>query len=152
MGDDPATESTATEVALEAVAAAPPEAVWRALVDHRVRGGWWPGTELDPAVGGRFTERWTGPGGEPKLTAGTVLDATPGRSLSLSWADTDWPADTTVTLDLVPVAAGTEVRLRHTGFGRLPDAARVTAEHRAGWRVHLADLCRAAEAGTGAGG
>jgi uncharacterized protein YndB with AHSA1/START domain len=146
MGADPETE---TDVTLEAVAAAPPEAVWRALVDPGIRGRWWPGTELDPTVGGRFTERWAGPGGEPKLTAGTVLNAAPARSLRLSWADTDWPAETTVSLDLVPVAAGTEVRLRHAGFGRLADAARVAADHRAGWRVHVADLCRAAEAGAG---
>jgi len=51
-----------------------------------------------------------------------------------------------VTIDLVPVAAGTEIRLRHTGFEQLPDAAHLAADHRAGWQIHLADLATAAEA------
>jgi len=93
------------DVVLTASAAAPPSVVWRALVDPVIRSGWWPDTDLDPTAGGPFEERWPDPSGEPKPTAGRVEAASRSRSLRLRWADTDWPAQTTVTIDLVPVAA-----------------------------------------------
>ena len=135
------------EVVEEETIAAPAAAVWRALVHADQRRRWWSYLDLDPVVGGRFTERWTGPDGTEMVTAGSVLEVTDRRLLRLAWSDADWPAQTEVEISLAPAPApgGTVVRIRHSGFERLPDGRRLAREHAAGWRAHLSNLRSAAE-------
>lgn len=114
---------------------ASPDTVWRALVDAERRKDWWGYLELDPVAGGRFTERWTGPEGEPVVTSGTVLELVPDRRLRLRWSDQDWPVTTEVDITLTPRDEGTLVRIRHSGWNLLPDGHALADEHRAGWRV-----------------
>ena len=133
------------DVSEEVLIAAPPVEVRRALVDADRRRRRWGHLELAPVAGGRFAERWTGPVGEEVVTAGSVVDVAVNRRLRLAWADADWPAQTEVEISLSPAHGGTHVRVRHSGFERLPDGRRLAREHRAGWRLHLSDLGSAVE-------
>lgn len=135
-------------VAEEEVIAAPSSAVWRALVDAAQRRRWWSYLQLDPVVGGDFTERWTGADGEEMVTTGSVLEVTEGRLLRLTWSDPDWPAHTEVIISVTSVPAGTRVRVQHTGFERLPDGQRLAREHAAGWQRHLSNLRSMTELGS----
>lgn len=126
---------------------APPNAVWPALIDAEARKKWWSYLELDPVIGGRFAERWTGPDGVDVVTSGAITELAPERLLRLTWSDADWPASTYVEITLEAVDAGTLVRVRHTGWDRLPDGARLADEHRSGWRTHLDNLRHHVEGG-----
>lgn len=120
--------------------AAPTHHVWEAITDPKIRARWWAYLDLDPTVGGRFEERWTDSDGSTVLTHGRVLDLSVARMLRLSWADEDWEAATDVEIRLEESADGTHVRIRHTGWERLPDAGALAADHRAGWQMHLHNL------------
>jgi uncharacterized protein YndB with AHSA1/START domain len=135
------------DVAEEELIAAPSDVTWRALVDADQRRQWWSYLDLDPVVGGRFTERWTGPDGKEGVTAGSVLEVIDRRLLRLTWSDADWPTPTTVDITMSPMPEGTLVRVRHSGFERLPDGRRLAGEHAAGWRAHLSNLRSVAERG-----
>jgi uncharacterized protein YndB with AHSA1/START domain len=127
--------------------AAPSGVVWRALVDADQRRRWWSYLDLDPVVGGHFTERWTGVDGKETVTTGSVLEATRERRLRLTWSDADWPAQTEVEVSMTPALGGTFVRVRHSGFECLPDGQRLAREHAAGWQAHLSNLRSVAEEG-----
>lgn len=134
-----------SEVDEQIAIAAPPSTVWAALVDADRRRNWWSYLDLDPVRGGRFTERWRGPDGEEVTTSGSVVEIVSGRLLRLEWADEKWPSTTEVEITLSPDAAGTLVRVRHSGWEGLPDGRRVAEEHRAGWQTHLRNLRRVVE-------
>lgn len=130
--------------------ASPAHHVWRTIVLAELRAGWWEYLNLDATVGGRFEERWTDSDGREMITAGVVADVIPDRLLLLEWADEDWPATTRVEIRLTETDGTTSVRLRHTGWDRLPAGADLVREHRAGWRLHLENLRRCAEGTDGA--
>ncbi len=113
---------------------------WQALVDGERRRQWWSNLEIDPVVGGQFTERWVGPDGAEVLTKGLVMDVVPARLLRLRWADENWPAQTEVEIRLAPSDRGTIVQIRHAGWRLLPDGQHLAEEHRVGWRLHLSNL------------
>ncbi|GII54780.1 hypothetical protein Pth03_31690 [Planotetraspora thailandica] len=125
--------------------AAPARAVWQAIADPELRSRWWPGMELDPVVGGRFTERWTDEHGREVVTTGVVIEAVEDRLLALIWADEGWQTTTMVEVRLGESGGVTRVGVRHTGWDGLPDPEILAAKHRAGWREHLNDLRRAVE-------
>jgi uncharacterized protein YndB with AHSA1/START domain/GNAT superfamily N-acetyltransferase len=130
----------APRVAVSTTIAAPPPAIWRAMM--RERAAWWPQlTELDEHAGGRFEEHWSD-GRRARRTGGSVLTVDPARHLALDWADEDWPASTRVTLDVIPTVAGgaTVVAVRQTGWDALPDPAALAGAHAAGWAEHLQAL------------
>ena len=131
---------TNDEVGAEVVVGVPAGEVWRALVDGERRRQWWSYLEMVVVAGGRFTERWVDDDGSEVLTSGTVTHVVPNRELRMTWADEAWPAETTLDIVLTPVPGGTQVRVRHEGWRRLPDGERLRQEHAAGWRLHLADL------------
>ncbi|MBW3580464.1 MAG: SRPBCC domain-containing protein [Actinobacteria bacterium] len=135
-------EAADDEVVEELLVTASPPSVWQALVDPGRRRHWWSYLELAPVAGSEFAERWTDVDGTPVLTSGSVLDVVPDRRLRLTWRDEGWPVPTVVEITLAPAESGTVVAVRHSGWGRLPDGLRLAEEHRAGWRVHLANLRR----------
>ena len=121
----------------------PPETVWRLLVHPQA---WWgEHVSLDARVGGQFRETWADDRGRITVTSGTVGRCEPPALLELSWRDDDWPASTTVRFTLVAQAAGTDLRLVHEGWDRLPAAGRTALlqAHEAGWNHHLDNLARA---------
>ncbi|MEU4332232.1 SRPBCC family protein [Nonomuraea dietziae] len=125
-----------------AVVAASAERVWRAFADHDDRAEWWHYLYLEPVAGGSLEERWTDEHGTPVVTRGEVTHAAAPKLLAFTWADEGQEASTDVEITLTPLQAGTEVRIRETGWERLPDGPSLAADHRAGWRVHLANLRR----------
>lgn len=125
--------------------AAPAHDVWLAIVNSERRAGWWEYLDLDATVGGRFEERWVDGDGREQLTSGVVIDAVTDQSLVLRWADEGWPATTRVELRPAETSTTTSVRLRHTGWERIPDGTTLAEEHRTGWRAHLNHLRRHVE-------
>ncbi len=119
---------------------APLSSVWQAIVDAEHRRRWWSYLQLDPVVGRRFIERWTDSDGEEVLTTGSVLELSSERLLRMSWSDESWPTQTEVVFTLTPSDGGSVVRVRHWGWGALPEGQRLAEEHRVGWRMHLSDL------------
>ncbi|WP_326559104.1 SRPBCC family protein [Micromonospora sp. NBC_01796] len=100
-------------------------------------------------VGGPVTETWAGPDGNPVHTRGAVTALVANELLRLRWADEGWDDSTEVEFRLLAGDHGTVVHVREHGLDRHPDGARLTDEHRAGWRTHLSNLRRCVEARSG---
>lgn len=108
------------DIAYEATYPHPPAAVWRALTTPAAMQAWLMDTDFkEPVVGHRFQFRdkprkavgWDG------VTDCEVLEVVPERRLVYSFgaAQEGYPV-TKVEWDLEPVAGGTRVRFRHSGF------------------------------------
>jgi uncharacterized protein YndB with AHSA1/START domain len=113
--------------------AAPPERVFRALVNREEALLWgnseafqithW---EMDARPGGRwrFTSRERSSDKEFDHH-GEVLEATPPRLLAYTWF-ANWHSDpdhrTQVRWELTPTNAGTHVKVTHSGLAPLPEA------------------------------
>jgi uncharacterized protein YndB with AHSA1/START domain len=109
-----------------------PERVWRAFTEPAVLASWfWPerfGTvvSVDLRVGGRY--RIDGPGGDMAVS-GEYVSVEPPSRLAFTWRWDDDPAETLVTLLLIPAGDGTELRLTHEGFADPTDRD----NHAKGW-------------------
>lgn len=126
--------------------AAPAPEIWAALITHEVRTRWWGYLELEPTVGGRVAETWSGPDGTTTRTHGEVIALVHTETLRLRWADEAWDDSTEVEFQLRPGDHGTVVHIQEHGLDRFPDGDRIADEHRAGWRTHLSNLRRCVEA------
>ncbi len=102
--------------------AAPPSAVYRALVDA-VQIGEWSGSPaiMDDRIGTAFS-LWDG------SIFGTNLEVEPGVRLVQRWRASDWAADSTVTITLAAQPGGTLVELVHED---VPDDQ--ADDYEAGW-------------------
>jgi len=106
-------------------------------IRRRFGAGWATAARFVPGRGGAFRVAY--PNGD--VAAGVVEEIVPNERIVMSWGYESGamgiPAGATrVEIVLVAVPGGTRVTLRHTG---LRDAAQ-RANHRAGWRHHLASL------------
>jgi uncharacterized protein YndB with AHSA1/START domain len=119
--------------------AAPPERVFRALTTEELTK-WWGSAELyrttsfeiDLKPGGAWRSEGVGADGTPFHVQGKVLEVDPPRKLVQTWQPS-WDAvaqPSTVSYLLDPVANGTRVTLRHTGFG---ERAAACEGHASGW-------------------
>lgn len=106
------------DIVHEATYPHPPEAVWRAIATPEGLNAWlMPNTFREATVGHRFQFRdkprkvvgWDG------ITDCEVLEATPPRRFAFTFESGD-DVRTRVEWTLEPVAGGTRVRFRHTGF------------------------------------
>jgi uncharacterized protein YndB with AHSA1/START domain len=88
-----------------------PQRVWRALVDSEELALWLMPNDFVPQVGRQFTMDCGEPIGPIQ---GEVLEVEPERRLSCRWAGR--LGDTVVTFELTPTAAGTQLRLEHSGW------------------------------------
>ncbi|HET9410018.1 MAG TPA: SRPBCC domain-containing protein [Candidatus Sulfotelmatobacter sp.] len=132
--------------------AAPPERVFRALVERAQAVQWgsnpqfqviaW---EMDPRPGGkwRFVSReLTGkhPLGSEFEHHGEVLEIDPPRLLAITWI-ASWHADqnhrTVVRWELTATADGTHVKLTHSGLAQIPGACQGYSQ---GWPGLLQSL------------
>jgi len=126
--------------------AAPPERVFRALVEREQALEWGNNSrfeithwEMDACPGGkwRFVSKErssTGQLDSPQFEHhGEIVEFKPPRLLVYSWF-ADWHSDpvhqTTVCWELAPVAGGTRVRLNHSGLAALTGACEGYAQ---GW-------------------
>lgn len=144
-------ESTTERLSVrrEVEIAASPDTVWQFLVDPEKCVRWW-GTSIrfDGRVGGGYRIDIS-PG---QVVSGELVALEPPRLLvyTFGWeAGSDElmatvpPGSTTVEIELLPVGAGTLVRLLHRD---LPDADSATA-HGGGWQHYLDRLAVAAPGG-----
>lgn len=128
--------------------AAPPEKVFRALVEPALLEKWMGGKpEIEPRPGGRYVLGWsyevegrTVAGGPTK-----IIDLVPNRRVVTDW--TDWRGDPavpqqTITWDLKPEGSGTRVHLTHSGFLRAVDIS----DYGMGWGEFLRQLKAISEA------
>ena len=135
------------EIEIEAT----PDRVFHSLTDPRELGAWWGSAEyrthswqVDLRVGGKWSTIARAADGTEMTVDGEYLEVDPPRRLVFTWRPS-WEgyAVTTVRCDLEPTAAGTRVRITHTGFGDNIDSAMGTGE---GWKrvlewlaAHLGD-------------
>lgn len=149
-------------VTVEIEIAAPPRRVFNALIDARQLAAWWgaePSTELlkfemDGRKGGKYLYECAakpgadmGPVGETLkrnhathfVCRGEVLECDPPHLLVWSWI-ANWHEHpeqaTTVRWELTPTAAGTRVRVIHSGLSSEPLARK---DYGQGWQgvLHL---------------
>lgn len=123
-------------IVVEQFSTAQQETIYRHLVESNL---WilWQGVSatLDARPGGLF--RMETPDG--RTARGQFIELVPTERVVFSWGWTDMPGvppgSTTVEIDLIPLDAGTLIRLRHLGLG--PEEA---VMHDTGWRHYLARL------------
>ncbi|MDJ0954692.1 MAG: SRPBCC domain-containing protein [Acidimicrobiia bacterium] len=113
----------------EAQISAPPMEVWSAWTTNEGIASWWgpAAANVDLRIGGSFEILFTldAPEGSRGSEGCKILAYVPGESLSFTWnAPPHLPlreTNTWVVLTFAPVAAGTSLRLVHTGFLTGPD-------------------------------
>jgi uncharacterized protein YndB with AHSA1/START domain len=119
---------------------APPKRVFQALTDPRQLLQWWGqkglyhGTDwqADVRPGGQWScEGVNEATGSTYHVSGEYVEVDPPRLLSYTWvASWSGALKTVVRWELEPVAGGTWVRIRHSGFGEAPAQAK---DHYQGW-------------------
>ena len=121
-----------TELTMNRTLAVPAERVWRALTDPAALAAWFwpqrfaPTAKVDLRVGGRY--RIDGPA-VGMAVSGEYVTVEPPSKLAFTWRWDGEPDETLVTIELIPVGAGTELALRHERF--TDDATR--DNHAQGW-------------------
>ncbi|HEY2552359.1 MAG TPA: SRPBCC domain-containing protein [Streptosporangiaceae bacterium] len=116
-----------------------PDAVWQALTSPVALAEWFwpprlrPAAEVDLRPGGRY--RITGPGAGIAIS-GLYSAVDPPRLLAFSWQWDGEQEQTAVMMLLAMAAAGTDISVRHDGFGS--ETAR--DEHIEGWSDCLGRL------------
>jgi uncharacterized protein YndB with AHSA1/START domain len=121
-------------VSVRAVLAAPPAAVWSALLDPQA---WWAReAEVEPRPGGRYRIRL-----DQKWIEGRIASIDPPRELAvvLPFESAHVSFDTTLRFGLAPENSGTAVSIEHTG----PPVMAWMGERRElerGWRETLVRL------------
>jgi uncharacterized protein YndB with AHSA1/START domain len=134
--------------------AAAPEAVFRALTDPRELAAWWGSPEtyrtsswkVDLRPGGMWSAEAENVAERRRSTVrGQYLAVDPPRLVEYTWEPSWEPSlRTVVRIELEPVAGGTRVTVRHSGFeGR----AAACEDHARGWDQVLAWLSRHAGGG-----
>jgi uncharacterized protein YndB with AHSA1/START domain len=115
-----------------------PEKVWRAWTEPQALSQWFgsgkPGSvtaaEIDLRVGGRYRIAFDMPDGQSHEVSGVYQEVVDQRRLVFTWAWKSTPERVSrVSIDLSPVADGTDLRFVHDRF--FDEAAR--KNHEGGW-------------------
>jgi uncharacterized protein YndB with AHSA1/START domain len=120
----------------------PPRQAWALLTEQQHVANWWGNhVDLQARAGGTLVERWSD-GGRTVITSGKVTRCDPPFALELTWADSDWPAETQVAFHLFEDGDGTRLVLDHSGWSVHPAGERrkLLEAHAAGWSRHLERL------------
>ncbi len=145
----------APEIRLSVTIAAPPDVVFRTLIEPELLNQWAGSTNatVEPTVGGVYSYGWvyqidgrTVHGGPTQ-----ILDLVPNERLVIDWPD--WRGDTTVTgqtvtFTLIPEDGGTRLELVHAGFTRAADIS----DYPFGWGHFLGEITRVVMQGAGSEG
>jgi uncharacterized protein YndB with AHSA1/START domain len=120
--------------------AAKPETVFSALTDPAQAAQWWGDGqtyradqwEIDLRVGGKWSSRGKGMTGEPFEVHGEYTKIDPPRLLEYTWlASFGGPQPVSVVRwELQPSAAGTRIKLTHSGLQQYPQ---IKAMFSGGW-------------------
>ncbi|HTX42930.1 MAG TPA: SRPBCC domain-containing protein [Acidobacteriaceae bacterium] len=130
------TEPATRSVIIEKEYAHPPEKVWRALTERSLIEQWLMKNDFQPLVGHEFRLRsepvpnWDG------VIECRVLAAEPCKTLSYTWGTLG--TGTVVTFTLTPTAAGTHLRMEHSGFREDQEKNYKGAKY--GWQSFLGKL------------
>lgn len=132
---------------------APVERVWGALVDPAQAGVWFAAkANIAPERGGAYELFWRPDSPERESTIGCRITAiAPYRYLAFTWRGPDEfsglmnegdppPPPTHVTITLASVPEGTDLQVRHVGFGGGEGWSRAVAWHRRAWATCLDNL------------
>lgn len=125
------------EIRYASLVRAPIEAVYDGIATAQGLDGWFTqSAEVDARPGGEIVFRWAGFGAD-KVTdtaRGPVLAAERPRRFVFQWHASDDPTwMTTVEIEFEPVAEGTLIRLRETGYPDTPAGLRAMLNCAAGW-------------------
>lgn len=125
-------------VELERHVMAAPQKVWAVISTEEGMKRWLGPQNFEARLGGRVLFDVTHDGTR-WLMFGEVLELVEDRQLSFSWQEFDtgtlqaWPQPTTVSVSLHEQAGGCLVKLRHSGFEKLPNAAEELQGYQTGW-------------------
>jgi len=114
----------------------PPEKIWRALTQPHLIEEWLMKNDFQPVVGRRFNFRrdpvpnWNG------VIDCEVMSVEPNRTLTYTWGA--FGVGSVVTWTLTPTAAGTHLRMEHSGFR--PDQQQNYQGAKYGWQKFFANL------------
>ena len=114
----------------------PPEKIWRALTQSPLIAEWLMQNDFQPQVGHGFQFRSTPVPGWNGIIDSQVLVVEPNSRLSYSWGTMGM--ESVVTWTLTPTAAGTLVRMEHSGFPSEESASYKGAKY--GWQNFIAKL------------
>jgi len=101
----------------------PPERVWKALTDRGWLASWYMTNDFAPVVGHKFQFRTDPAPGFDGILYCEVLEVDAPYRLSYTFRGGWMDRETIVTWTLTPQGGGTLLRLDHTGFSQLSDAA-----------------------------
>lgn len=114
----------------------PPEKIWRALTQGPLIEQWLMKNDFQPVVGHRFSFRSTPVPNWDGLIEAEVLVVEPNSRLSYSWSTMGMQS--VVLWTLTPTAAGTHLRMEHSGFRSEEDAAYKGARY--GWQNFIGKM------------
>jgi uncharacterized protein YndB with AHSA1/START domain len=128
-------------IELSTTVAASPVAVFRALTDAGELARWFPSSaDSDPRTGGSFEYRFEFDADPARnhTYGGEYRDVVPNERVAYPWNGK--LGTTEVEFRLRPDDGGTEVTLRHTGWGTGADWDDSLELHRQGWGFFLRNL------------
>ncbi len=115
----------------------PPARVWRALTDSAALAGWLMPNDFEPRLGHEFSFRVAEAEGWSGVIDCRVVALEEPRRLAYTWQSSGLP-ETLVRFELEPTAAGTRLRLVHSGFAAGgPPALSVRDILASGWNSKL---------------
>jgi len=128
--------TTGRTVEKELFIAAAPERVYRAFTDKQDLQRWFvTNAEVQAQPGGVFNLHWN-----DDTVNGEFVELEPNRRITFTWDERPRYGITTCTIELIPEADGTLLRLTHTGFGGGDNWDELYNGVNTGWTQELAHL------------
>jgi uncharacterized protein YndB with AHSA1/START domain len=116
--------------------AAAPERVYRAFTVKEDLEGWFVTTaDIEARPGGVFNLHWN-----EDSVAGEYVELDPPRKITFTWDERPKYGITSCTIELIPEADGTLLRLTHTGFGKGDNWDELYNGVNSGWTEELGQL------------
>ncbi|MGH9196545.1 MAG: SRPBCC family protein, partial [Acidimicrobiia bacterium] len=134
-----------TRIQVETEVATDPIQTYRMFTNSTLLREWLADEALaSPVEEGRLYLSWS----DGYQTAGRFTELEPGRSIGFIWNGTDEKGPTKVKVTLKPIAAGTLVRVRHSGFDDNKTGRRSAAALEAAWESSLENLASVTKDGS----
>ncbi len=131
-------DTSTRSVIVEKEFAHPPQKVWRALTEGPLLEQWLLKNDFQPVAGHTFAFRMDPMPNWDGVIDCKVLAVEPYSTLAYTWGALG--LESVVTFTLTPTAAGTHLRMEHSGFRPDQEAAYKGANY--GWQNFLGSLDR----------